>query len=119
MTAAALLRQLADTINSGYRRGHLTISAAPVDLAGVPGVNLFDHTGRGRPRPLDTVWHVAAGQPVPSGTGRTRTALFVWGPAYNWTAPTSDIPSAVTAVARTAGCWPGQTRPPARQAGSR
>ena len=119
MTAVAQLRRLADTINTRYRRGHLTISAAPVDLAGAAGVNLFDHAGPGRPRPLDTVWHVEAGQPLPSGTGRARTAVFVWGPAYNWTAPTSDIPGAAAAVARTAGCWPGQSRPPRRQAGSR
>ena len=121
MTAATLLRQLADTINRRYRRGHIDISAAPVDIAGVPGVNLFDHTRPGRPRPLDTVWHVAAGQPLPSGDGRARVAVFVWGPAYNWTAPTTDVGWAATAVARTAGRWPDQSpaRPPHRQAGGR
>jgi hypothetical protein len=119
VTAATLLRQLAGTINQGYRRGHSDISAVPVDLASVPGVNLFDHAGKGRPRPLDTVRHVAAGQPLPSGTGRAGTALFVWGPAYNWTAPTSDLRRAAWLVGRTAGCWPGQFRPPHRQAGTR
>jgi hypothetical protein len=114
MTETAALRQLAEVINRRYQRvryqhGETKISAAPVDVAGVPGVNLFDHSGSGRPRPVDTVWHVAAGEPLPGSDGRRAAAgCFVWGPSYNWSAPTADVEAAADQVLGRAGRWPDQ-----------
>jgi len=104
---AEALRRLAEAINSAYQRGQSTISAAPVDVAGVPGLNLYNHTSPRGPQPLDTVWHVGPGEPLPSGDGRRATAAcLVWGPAYNWSAPATDIHAAASHIVQTAGCWP-------------
>lgn len=104
-TEAEALRRLAEAINAAYRRGQSAISAAPVDVAGVPGLNLRDRAHPGRHYPIDTVWHVGAGEPLPSG-GFATAACFVWGPAHNWSAPTADVQAAAVHVAQTAGRWP-------------
>jgi hypothetical protein len=105
---AEALRRLAEAINAAYQHGQSTISAAPVDVAGVPGLNLYDHASPRGPQPLDTVWHVGAGEPLPGGDdyAYATAACFVWGPAYNWSAPTADIHAAAVHVAQTAGRWP-------------
>lgn len=105
-TDTRALRRLAEAINTAYQRGQSTISAAPVDLAGVPALNLWERARPGRHYPIDTVWHVEAGEPLP-GDGRPATvACFVWGPAYNWSAPAADVAAAAARVATTAGRWP-------------
>jgi hypothetical protein len=103
---AEALRRLAEAINAAHRRGQSTISTAPVDVAGVPGLNLYDHAGPRGPQPLDTVWHVGAGEALPGGGGHATAACFVWGPAYDWSAPTADLQAAAVHVAQTAGRWP-------------
>lgn len=105
-TEAQALRRLAEAINAAYQRGQSTISAAPIDVAAVPGLNLYDHAGLGGPQPIDTVWLVGADEPLPSGDGHATAACFVWGPAYNWSAPTADAEAAAVHVAQTAGRWP-------------
>jgi hypothetical protein len=105
-TETEALRRLAEAINAAYQRGQSAISAAPVDVASVPGLNLYDHASPRGPQPLDTVWHVGAGEPLPGGDDHAMAACFVWGPAYNWSAPTADITTAAAVVAQTAGRWP-------------
>jgi hypothetical protein len=102
-TEAEALRRLAEAINAAYQRGQSTISATLVDVPGAPTVNLF---APDRHFPIDSVWHVGAGEPLPSGDGYAVAACFVWGPAYNWSAPTADAQAAAVHVAQTAGRWP-------------
>ncbi len=105
-TEAEALRRLAEAINAAYHHGQSTISAAPVDVAGVPGLNLWDRAHPGRHYPIDTVWHVGAGGPLPSRDGHATAACFVWGPAYNWSAPAADVHAAAGRVVQTAGRGP-------------
>ncbi len=102
-TETEALQRLAEAINAAYQRGRSTISATLVDVPGAPTVNLF---APDRHFPIDSVWHVGAGEPLPNGDGHATAACFVWGPAYNWSAPTADITAAAVHVAQTAGRWP-------------